>query len=73
MAGKNYKQLLDSSSFLSPHTATVISSRFCAMTIHNNVGGTGERREECIPFFKVHILSNVLYNLKNPHESTVDG
>lgn len=38
-----------------------------------NVGGTGERREECILFFKVHILSNVLYNLKNPHENTVDG
>lgn len=37
-----------------------------------NVGGTGERREECT-LSEVHFLSNVLYNLKNSEENTVNG
>ena len=37
VAGKNYKQLLDSSSLLYPYTVTVISKRICTMTVKNDV------------------------------------
>lgn len=50
MAGKNCNYLLDSSMFLYPQTVTVISKSICTMPIKNNVGETGERKEEYIPF-----------------------
>lgn len=57
VARRNYKQLLDPSNLLYTHTATVISRRIHTMTIHNkySIGGTGEKREECI-LFKVHLF-----------------